>query len=120
MDQEGTFLTALGNSLSYCSRYRAWAPGHPLKNDDVQDCVVLDSSRMWRTVDCRRPFPALCELYPEKPPDDILRGFTDVDCESIKNNAKKIICVRQKKLYEIYKNSSRADKCALENGIFGE
>ncbi|CAH1989481.1 unnamed protein product [Acanthoscelides obtectus] len=94
--------------------------GHPLKNDDVQDCVVLDSSRMWRTVDCRRPFPALCELYPEKPPDDILRGFTDVDCESIKNNAKKIICVRQKKLYEIYKNSSRADKCALENGIFGE
>nr|CAH7759999.1 unnamed protein product [Callosobruchus chinensis] len=73
---------------------------------------------MWRTVDCRRRLPALCELYPERPADR--PDLTYVDCGGIKNNGKKRRCVEQQKLYEIYRNSSRIDKCALENGLFIE
>nr|CAI5829468.1 unnamed protein product [Callosobruchus analis] len=73
---------------------------------------------MWRTVDCRRRFPALCELYPDRSSDK--PGLTDVDCGGIKDNDKRRRCMKQQKLYQLYKNSSRIDKCALENGSFME
>nr|CAI5839083.1 unnamed protein product [Callosobruchus analis] len=45
IDQEGTFITAQGNSLSSCSRYRAWAPGKHLHSAFGSDtgCVNLNS-----------------------------------------------------------------------------
>nr|CAI5829467.1 unnamed protein product [Callosobruchus analis] len=44
---------------------------------------------MWRTVDCRRRFPALCELYPDRSSDK--PGLTDVDCGGIKDNGSIVV-----------------------------
>lgn len=79
------FLTPAGTPLR-CSTYRAWAPGHPNIMHNQNNCIVLDSERMWRVTNCKRKFPAICELYPQKPPQYI--NFAKVNCARIKSKCK--------------------------------
>ncbi|KAG8286769.1 hypothetical protein J6590_052815 [Homalodisca vitripennis] len=60
-EQEGFFVTVADEPLN-CFHFRGWAPGHPRARRPVEDCVVLDSRRSWRVVDCRIKLPFLCEL----------------------------------------------------------
>ncbi|KAL4721577.1 hypothetical protein ACJJTC_010179, partial [Scirpophaga incertulas] len=62
----GHIMLIRGNSLQ-CTTYRAWAPGHPRRYPDKFGCVVLTRRRMWQSVSCSKPYPALCELFPGGP-----------------------------------------------------
>lgn len=66
IQMEGKFQIASGTLIT-CSRFRAWAPGHPRSKHKSEDCVILESFRTWRTVKCKVKLFALCEFYPEKP-----------------------------------------------------
>ncbi|XP_066137829.1 uncharacterized protein [Euwallacea fornicatus] len=109
--REGVFRTGSGMLLT-CSNYRAWAPGHPRSKHDAEDCVALDSDKMWRTLKCNSAkLRGLCELYPH-PPEMKETVSKNMSC-SQKSRAKKRQCLRQKQLLELFHNSSRADRCAL-------
>ncbi|XP_054283592.1 uncharacterized protein LOC129000656 [Macrosteles quadrilineatus] len=65
ISQEGFFVSVEDEPLN-CFDYRAWAPGHP-RSRPIEDCVVLDSRRGWRTVDCTLKLPFICELIEPVP-----------------------------------------------------
>ncbi|CAH0557072.1 unnamed protein product [Brassicogethes aeneus] len=113
MYQEGLFENAFGSFLG-CSRYRAWAPGHPRSKHKNEDCVILDSERTWRVIDCKIKLRAVCELFPHKPVAK-LNGFQykNVSCHKIRNKKKRKMCKEQKELWSLVSNSSRLDQCAL-------
>lgn len=65
INTEGLFETPNGNFLE-CTKYRAWAVGHPRRNRRHEDCVILDTDRMWRAINCKTKLQAICEFYPSK------------------------------------------------------
>lgn len=78
--KEGRFVTSSGNFLS-CYKYRAWGPGQPRSQHRTEDCVLLDSDRTWRVVNCNLKFPALCEIYPTIRPCTTSLVDAERDCE---------------------------------------
>lgn len=92
-----TMVSSTGLPLG-CSAYRAWAPGFP-KYGNRSSCVVLDSKSLWRTVDCRRKFPALCEYFPEQPK---YSSFENLLCYSIQNKSE---CFFQQLLMNLFPNN---------------
>ncbi|ENN75233.1 hypothetical protein YQE_08243, partial [Dendroctonus ponderosae] len=116
IETEGVFRTSFGNLLT-CSKYRAWAPGHPRSKFPSEDCVTLDAEQMWRTVKCHQAkLKALCELYPQ-PPSKVekLPIPANVTCGHIptKQKVKKRACFEEKMMFDLYQNASRVDRCAL-------
>ncbi|KAI4464895.1 lithostathine [Holotrichia oblita] len=80
--KEGRFVTSLGNFLS-CYKYRAWGPGQPRSKHRNEDCVLLDSDKTWRVVNCKLKFSALCEIYPKIPPCSTSTIRSERGCELI-------------------------------------
>ncbi|KAJ8978766.1 hypothetical protein NQ317_017489 [Molorchus minor] len=129
-EEEGNFRTVSGITLK-CFRYRAWGPGQPISRHRNEDCVILDSDKMWRVVSCSIELPALCEFYPEAPSESI--DYRNVTCEGILDKSQlplirdnylfnftllsfpeeKKMCNSTKSLFELYNNSTREDKCAI-------
>ncbi|KAJ8965820.1 hypothetical protein NQ314_003887, partial [Rhamnusium bicolor] len=85
IQEEGIFRTVSGTLLT-CFRYRAWGPGHPRSKHKSEDCVILDSDKMWRVVKCRTKLQALCEFYPEKPAE--LIDYENITCNYILDKSK--------------------------------
>ncbi|KAJ0181579.1 hypothetical protein K1T71_002301 [Dendrolimus kikuchii] len=50
-----------------CFTYRAWAPGHPRRDFNQFDCVLITKQRTWHATSCKKKYPALCELIPGGP-----------------------------------------------------
>ncbi|KAL1491090.1 hypothetical protein ABEB36_011740 [Hypothenemus hampei] len=117
--REGTFETSSGKPLTCTlNNFRAWAPGHPRSKHATEDCVTLDSDRLWRTTKCDKVrLKGLCELIPQPPKTSWNEEPKNVTCKNIseKNKGKMRKCLRQQKLFEIYTGSSRLDKCAMLN-----
>ncbi|GJQ66859.1 hypothetical protein Trydic_g7885 [Trypoxylus dichotomus] len=81
--KKGKFINSSGNRLS-CYKYRAWGPGQPRSKGRGEDCVLLDSNKTWRVVNCRLKFPALCEIFPVPGSCWITPSDTERSCKSIK------------------------------------
>lgn len=79
------FVSVNGKPLS-CVRYRAWAPGHPRLESAGNNCVVLDTEKMWRVVGCHRKLPAVCQLFPDASSREI--NLSDFNCENLSNKCK--------------------------------
>ncbi|CAH1133119.1 unnamed protein product [Ceutorhynchus assimilis] len=112
--QESTFENSMGKRLT-CSNFRSWAPGHPRSKHPQENCVVMDSEKLWRVVNCARTeLRALCELFPTAPKfkENVPKN---VSCDGISemHKIKKKKCLWQLELFQIYQNSSRLDRCAL-------
>ncbi|XP_061708191.1 uncharacterized protein LOC133518490 isoform X2 [Cydia pomonella] len=60
------FIGANGDSLD-CTTYRAWAPGHPRRQHDKFNCVVVSRQKTWKSTSCKKKYQALCELNPGGP-----------------------------------------------------
>ncbi|XP_074030983.1 collectin-10 [Leptinotarsa decemlineata] len=112
IDQEGSFMTVSGSPLT-CSPFRAWAPGHPRSSRVNEDCVVLDTDKMWRVVDCKSRLPSLCEFYPNKP--EKANDLFGVSCTGTHDKKKRKKCEAQQSLFELFKNASRKEKCYITN-----
>ncbi|KAJ8955561.1 hypothetical protein NQ318_001391 [Aromia moschata] len=112
IEEEGNFRTVTDTAIR-CFRYRAWGPGHPISKHGSEDCVVLDSDRMWRVVPCDIELLALCEFYPVEPLE--MAEFEDMTCANISNKRKKKKCNESKDLAKLYNNSTRKDQCAIMN-----
>ncbi|KAG5882988.1 hypothetical protein JTB14_004327 [Gonioctena quinquepunctata] len=111
-DQEGTFVSVNDVPLT-CSNYRAWAPGHPRSSKNNEDCVVLDSERMWRVVDCGSKLPALCEFFPGRPNE--VNDLVNVSCTKNNSKMRKKKCEVQQSIHELFKDAERKEKCAILN-----
>lgn len=85
LNEEGLFETAFESYLG-CSKFRAWAPGHPMSKNRHQRCVILDSERTWRVIDCRMELPSICELYPQRPVGFGFK-FMNRNCKKIWNKS---------------------------------
>lgn len=123
-------VTAFGMPLT-CSRYRAWAPGHPRFEHVPNSCVILGTDRMWSLVDCDRELPALCEIFPEPPQLNL--APESPKCDQFKNKsmetsfisslihiiffitAEENSCNTKALLWTMYKNASRIEKCTIVN-----
>ncbi|XP_018571135.1 uncharacterized protein LOC108910878 [Anoplophora glabripennis] len=90
INEEGNFRTLNGSKLS-CFRYRAWGPGHPRSKHRNEDCVVLDSDRMWRVVKCSSKLPALCEFYPSQPLENV--DFGNISYHGNSSNGQNGTCI---------------------------
>ncbi|XP_057672441.1 uncharacterized protein LOC130903984 isoform X1 [Diorhabda carinulata] len=107
MYEEGNFVTSFDVPLK-CVPFRSWAPGHPISDTNKHNCVVLDANQLWRVVDCRRKFPVLCELLPQKPKED--------GCDKIPNKDERIRCVTKfKNNSDFVRNLTRIEQCAIWN-----
>ncbi|XP_047987880.1 uncharacterized protein LOC125227583 isoform X1 [Leguminivora glycinivorella] len=60
------FIGANGDSLD-CTTYRAWAPGHPRRQHDKFNCVLVTRQKTWRSTSCKKKYQAVCELNPGGP-----------------------------------------------------
>ncbi|XP_050306784.1 uncharacterized protein LOC126743642 [Anthonomus grandis grandis] len=117
---EGAFTNSFGKPL-VCSNYRAWAPGHPRSKHESEDCVTLDSEKLWRVVRCNKvKLRGVCEVYPHKPPRNIEGVPQNVSCGGISRRqyAKIKRCLEEKMIFRIYQNATRIDKCGLVNFIY--
>ncbi|XP_008193139.1 uncharacterized protein LOC100142353 isoform X2 [Tribolium castaneum] len=110
---EGSFETPMGDFLQ-CSRFRAWAVGHPRPGRRKEDCVMLDVEKTWRALNCKIKLDFICEFYPT-PPDNTLNEFKYQNCSLVKSKKKKQECETNNELFELYNSSTRIDQCALMN-----
>ncbi|XP_044268787.1 uncharacterized protein LOC123013970 [Tribolium madens] len=112
---EGSFETPMGNSLQ-CTRFRAWAVGHPRPGRRKEDCVMLDVEKTWRAINCKIKLDFICEFYPTSP-TITLNEFKYKNCSHIKSKRKKQECDSNNELFELYNSSTRTDQCALMNDL---
>ncbi|XP_053667048.1 uncharacterized protein LOC128716153 [Anopheles marshallii] len=63
---KGRFFTSANERLD-CFSFRAWAPGHPDRNRHPPSCVALTDEGSWKTFNCNRTLPYICELHTSGP-----------------------------------------------------
>uniref|UniRef100_A0A182M8J7 C-type lectin domain-containing protein n=1 Tax=Anopheles culicifacies TaxID=139723 RepID=A0A182M8J7_9DIPT len=63
---KGRFFTSANERLD-CFIFRAWAPGHPDRNRQPPSCVALTDEGSWKTFNCNRTLPYICELHTSGP-----------------------------------------------------
>ncbi|XP_045471044.1 uncharacterized protein LOC123678195 isoform X2 [Harmonia axyridis] len=58
LQSKGLFESSNGNHI-YCTKYRAWGPGHPRIKKENYNCVTLHSDRTWEVVPCNVELTAI-------------------------------------------------------------
>ncbi|XP_067002134.2 uncharacterized protein [Anabrus simplex] len=107
MAEEGRFVSAGGAPLN-CVEYRAWAPREPRVLNEANDCVVLNTRREWRVVNCGLKLPFLCELVM----GNTNRSITNVTmCHSLPTMRRKLECWEEtKKLHPQERKNGQCPK----------
>lgn len=100
--QEGEYETPLGDPIA-CYKWRAWSPGHPRNFIKSDDCVVLDTERSWKVVNCKNKLPFICEYYHMAPSPNKTQ-----DCDELDDKEEQKFC---KKVQRNRNRRKRKDRC---------
>ncbi len=79
LEQEGAFVGVDGRP----ARFDGWDRGEPNNTDD-EDCIqLLDDAPRWNDIDCRIPYPYICESPCVPAAEDTCFDGRDDDCDGV-------------------------------------
>lgn len=107
IQQEGEYRTPLGDSMT-CYKWRAWSPGHPRSVIKSDDCVVLDTERSWKVVNCKIKLPFICEYYHMAPSPN--KTLTQ-DCDEIDDEEEQRVCREVQRNRNKRRRKKKRDRC---------
>ncbi|GLV38160.1 uncharacterized protein CBL_12806 [Carabus blaptoides fortunei] len=88
------------NPAAYVGLNDIHAEGHPRPRKKRDDCVIIDTAKTWRAVNCKIKLPFICEIAPKPPFWKEFQEFANSSCTDYRNRTIRRTCTKIKKNYK--------------------